>query len=494
MSNVSHHVIRRQYLHVELNGTEADGFALQRILPALYQDALAPAIERVLDRCGPVDGHLSIDRLEIDAGETTLERLEFAIAELVSQAMERSLREEVSRVSSAPPIVARHVRPKTAVNSVTEAFVYFLKTGSLPWSFRLSKGVSLEQAILALWRDPVKASTISSSRAGEIRRVLGSATARQRLTLQFSMEFLETLLLVVSPESKSVLDRVLQGISDTEDSIDIQQFVRHLWETTILCLAEDRVLTPVLLVRETFQGLPQSVVWMPALAEVLERHWPGATEGDPADTTRIERPESLPLKSVPRDARKGTLPSYAGANDNAAKLNEHPDAREGIYVWNAGVVLLHPFLPQLFSALGIAHEDQLLQPTRALGLLHFLTTGELQVPEYELVLPKILCDVALDTSVTYAMDLSLTERDEATALLNAVIRHWNALGDSSPDALRGTFLLRPGKVSLRRDGDWLLQVETKGFDILLDHLPWGFSTIKLPWMKSMLWVEWSSAM
>jgi hypothetical protein len=51
-------------------------------------------------------------------------------------------------------------------------------------------------------------------------------------------------------------------------------------------------------------------------------------------------------------------------------------------------------------------------------------------------------------------------------------------------------LLRPGKLIRKEDGDWLLQVESRTFDVLLEHLPWGISMIKLPWMKKMLWVEW----
>ena len=70
------HIIRQQYLHVELNGTEPDGMALQNRLSDLCQQWLTPAIERVLDRWAPSDGHLTIERLEIDAGTLTLERFE----------------------------------------------------------------------------------------------------------------------------------------------------------------------------------------------------------------------------------------------------------------------------------------------------------------------------------------------------------------------------------------------------------------------------------
>jgi len=76
-------------------------------------------------------------------------------------------------------------------------------------------------------------------------------------------------------------------------------------------------------------------------------------------------------------------------------------------------------------------------------------------------------------------------------LLQAVIGHWDALRNTTPDGLRGTFLTRPGKLSQRPDGDYLLQVESQSFDILLERLPWGIGVVKLPWMERMLWVEWA---
>jgi hypothetical protein len=41
------------------------------------------------------------------------------------------------------------------------------------------------------------------------------------------------------------------------------------------------------------------------------------------------------------------------------------------------------------------------------------------------------------------------------------------------------------------EGSWRLQVEQKAIDILLGSLPWGLNVVKLPWMESMLMVEWS---
>ena len=121
-----------------------------------------------------------------------------------------------------------------------------------------------------------------------------------------------------------------------------------------------------------------------------------------------------------------------------------------------------------------------------------MITGQTIAPEYEMILSKIFCNIPLESPVESDMALTNAEKTEAEALLEAVIQHWDALRNTSIDALRGTFLLRLGKLSLRDDGDWLLQVESKTVDILLNQLPWGISMIQLPWMQRMLWVEWAN--
>jgi hypothetical protein len=207
----------------------------------------------------------------------------------------------------------------------------------------------------------------------------------------------------------------------------------------------------------------------------LAQQWPEAANKAPND-------QLLPTEPIP--------PLRPSFQNGTVERNQHPEVREGLYVENAGLVLVHPFLPQFFSALGIAEKARLLQPDRALSLLHYLTTGQTVAPEYELVLPKILCDVPLGTPVESQVELTAAEQEESIALLEALIRHWGALRNSSPDGLRGAFLLRPGKVSLQDDGDWYLQIESRTHDILLDQLPWGLSMIKLPWMGKMLRVAW----
>jgi hypothetical protein len=424
------HIIRRQYLHVELNGTESEGLALQHRLSDLCQQLLIPAIEGVLDHCAPPRGHLIIDRLEIDAGTLTLERLEDELAESVTEVLEKVLQEQIPTgdfLSVAPD--NDNVQHKTTQQTINEVFIFFLKTGSLPWWFHLPQGKNLEQTILESWQEMKRSDDVLRSKESAVLHTLYSATARKRLTCQFSSVFIENLLSRLSP-------------------------------------AKDVVVS------------------------LLKSQWPEA--GKKVNTDRTKNAEPIPadlpvskkkmayIDNKPEEPTKKS-PDY---------VDSYLDIKEGLYIDHAGLVLLHPFLPQFFESLNVIAGDKLLQPDRALCLLHFLVTGQVFAPEYELILPKILCNIPLETPVEANVELKIAELEEAEALLEAVIRHWKALRNTSIDGLRETFLVRPGKVSLHDNGDWLLQVESITFDILMNQLPWGIGMIKLPWMDKMLWVEW----
>src|SRR5882672_5972446 len=101
MSSSQHHIIRRQYLHVELDGTEADGLSLQRTLPELCEGPLLNTLDKVLGKSVPVDEHWLIDSLEIDAGAFSLENFERDFLGEVAEKIEKSLRERTTSAAFA---------------------------------------------------------------------------------------------------------------------------------------------------------------------------------------------------------------------------------------------------------------------------------------------------------------------------------------------------------------------------------------------------------
>jgi contractile injection system tape measure protein len=472
MSERPNHVIRRQIVEIDLHGTESDGMALQRRLPDLCNRLVTPVLDLALARCDPNDQWIVVERLDVDLGRMSPDALERDLPEAIGRAVESFFRDHPS--PSGQMEEAGNIQHRTDRETADDALIMFLRTGRLPWSFRIPPGRHLEEVLLTAWT--AREETPSPARRGALLDVLAVANARRRLQRQFSPEFLKSLLRLLSDAAAATVDVCLRWVQDLDhNNLPAgEQLLAQLWESAFAGISSGSMPSPRELLVAAWRAVPADTrghgevraLLAPVLPDLVTDVEHGATQSrtasHPPDRTRL-----LPMR-----------PIAAGG-----------EGVDGIYVDNAGVVLLHPFLPRCFEALGIAEGGRLVQPERALSLLHYLATGELSAPEYVLVLAKVLCDIAIDEPVG-AVTLSDAESAEAIALLEATIRHWEALRDTGTDALRSTFLMRSGMLTADDDGGWLLRVESQTFDILLDHLPWGISMIQLPWMQRLLRVEW----
>jgi len=182
----------------------------------------------------------------------------------------------------------------------------------------------------------------------------------------------------------------------------------------------------------------------------------------------------------------------ATAAQTRNKKKHLPDTGDLIDVNNCGVVILHPFLKAYFADLNLLADSDFIDSearARAVLLLNYLATGKADAAEFDLTLQKVLCGYPLEDTLEASIQLTDKEKTESDNLLNAVIDYWPPLKNTSIAGLRSTFLQRNGNLELKESG-WLLKVEQKTVDILLGKLAWGFSTIRLPWMKKMLSVDW----
>lgn len=96
----------------------------------------------------------------------------------------------------------------------------------------------------------------------------------------------------------------------------------------------------------------------------------------------------------------------------------------------------------------------------------------------------------MDMPCVFDGQMDLDEMEKAALdLIQALIKHWTALKNASINGVRESFLNRE---AILRDQDthWTLQVERKGFDVLVDALPWSFSLVKTPWMDNPMEVQW----
>ncbi len=179
-------------------------------------------------------------------------------------------------------------------------------------------------------------------------------------------------------------------------------------------------------------------------------------------------------------------------DDETVDINIKQRAGSSIHIHNAGLVILHPFLQDLFQKLHYVDEQKKLKANcvhKAVCYTQWLLSAQEEFFENELVLNKILCGVPPEAVIDIQQSFTEEEKETGIQLLTAVIKHWSILKNTSVTGLQQTFLLRKG-ILRNNVEEWELQVESSAVDILLDQLPWGISFIILPWMDRGLIVNW----
>ena len=196
---------------------------------------------------------------------------------------------------------------------------------------------------------------------------------------------------------------------------------------------------------------------------------------------------------------KNQTESEKGAEFNVAALgsphnlfDEEEDIQEDIYVENAGLVLLAPYLPRYFETLGLLENHKFKDKDaaeRGAHLLQYMVNGNTNSAEYLLVLNKVLCGIKTGLPIISGIEVSQEEEELSESLLRGIIVNWPALKNTSIDGLKESFLQRQAHFQLKENA-WHLLVESKGFDMLLDGIPWNYKTVKHPWMDSLINVDW----
>ena len=168
---------------------------------------------------------------------------------------------------------------------------------------------------------------------------------------------------------------------------------------------------------------------------------------------------------------------------------------EALTVGNAGLCLLAPWFVRLFAMLGWLDEERkkfrsTASKVRAVFLLQYTVCGEeREWREAELAFNRLLTDLPGNVPLPGRLPLTEEERQTADSMVAGVKANWPQMGGTSVEGFRGSFLLREGTLE-QEEEHWLLTVEEKAYDILLETVPWGFRQIRLPWLKKHVQVRW----
>lgn len=425
---------------------------VRRAIRENYETLVARPLGAALDRAEASVGIERHRRIEVDLGAFSPDEFGAALARHITEAIPRSA------------VSGGHAWRRERQNDDAGLLLSFLEHGTFAWP---SPGKALDAITQALVS---REDAYLERFAGRLVLLFSS---KPSAALRFARQCPARLVLAIV----AILGRLKFGRRRLT-----QVSARHLGEADAPRLAA----ALVQLARQ--HGLPDA-----------ERRWlaklvSGADELSPihnANEARVSGPDrSDPFgarSDEPLAARLIPLPKAANSATEGAAV------AETLPLEAAGLVILHPFIVPLFAACELLSEEGEFrgekERARAVLLLHFSVTGEAEVPEPELALAKLLCGIEIAESVPRQLEPTALERSECDAMLASAIRHWGALGESSSEALRETFLKRPGQ--LRKKGeDWRLAVEQRGVDVLLDRLPWAISLVKTRFMARPLRVEW----
>lgn len=163
-------------------------------------------------------------------------------------------------------------------------------------------------------------------------------------------------------------------------------------------------------------------------------------------------------------------------------------------VWsmtNAGLVLLWPLLPRLFSTLGWLDEGCFVDEQarwQAVGCLDWLTWGDAEPADWRSPCTRLLCDVAWETPFV-AFPPSALHQTELDQWLGQALAAVPILARCTPADVRIFFLQRMGTFN---EESRTLTIETEASDVLLRYLPWPLTQVVLPWLPSPIQVDWNS--
>lgn len=519
------HRIGRQVFELQTPSAEAFG-QWSRALPELFARSVQPALEQELDRLFPQGAAVQVDRLIIDLG--TLPAVNFE--QEFSKRLLRQLLDSLPGVSKNDTGSSGTFSSKTtdqALGYVTlspeqkvwDTLRYFLQNGTLPWYAEASlRAADLEEMLLRTEFFDRAFPTLFR----EMQQSLGSEQTAMRLAGHFSEAFQHRALSVLLPDVPLVFFKkykaVLLEASGMGATGHLQRdFVRLLWsvlakrsESSAADVLAD-IAAAVFSQQQTSAGATRLVASKVAaiptispsertLQKVLVKKL-SAAHRSAGSATQARQDDGSLLRNTDLEKKSDIGNPKHGAAAPAEKpkpgATKRPSTQssaqeDSLYVSLAGAVLLHPFLETFLNELGLLADRNFSSPeaqSLAVYLLGYLASGEYPEPEWNLVVPKLLCGMEPEALLELPPDFLPEWAALADELLQAAIGHWTALGGISPDGLRQTFLQRAGK-AVRTDSGWAIYVEQKTEDILLHRLPWGISWVKLPWTDGFMQVYW----
>ncbi len=475
----STHLINR--LHFEIRCPEQEqAFTLRHHFAQTLQPEIAEIIDQVCSEYVSEQEWLRIDKLELDLGHFAPNVFTRDFAATFRDRFAKQLAKQLGQIS----VGQRHAAKQ---NTGLQLFCHFMLLGSLPWWAR-EADVDIHAITLTLCTDM----------PARLRDFFGLHRLNRTVWTRSALQ--------LDDAAKSAVIGLFSELRDAET--DLLHWVETCKTNAIRFDEPERIsgsIRRILLIHAADiidHAREEGAVNKAVLDEVITAANPDRPEsmlqlakaafGEQRTFGHPTSLASLPAKMAIEQSLADSEQPYGGSEDFSLYAEPETGPEQRYVVHHAGLILLAPFFSRFFDACGLL--DGLEWRTKdsqyqAVHALKYLTTGLQKTAEYSLLLEKLICGIGIEEPIPLDIALQEQQIDQAHELLISVIEHWQALKNSSIDGLREAFLKRDGLITQKNNG-WLLQVERKTLDVLLESIPWGYATITLPWNGYLIHVEW----
>jgi hypothetical protein len=512
MTGIQTHIIRKQNL--EVHASVHDAFALKRKMELIMTE-ISPKLNILFDELVSENEWLQIDKLDIQINDISENDLEEELLKKILQSIHEKLEARKYNIRSIEGAVNIPFETVSVSQKTISALIYFLQNGMFPWWFELTSHAAIEEKFLMAFANvPTATADIPT-----LSDALKNDVSRSRLTEQFSEKLFLIIVQLLSKKVSANLFAEIELVRSILNQIAEEHLIDHEKSLIRVYHRSNTVLLQLLSEANNYSTPSILEIWIKSfIADIqqvtrstielkLHQHkilhtyldankisrQPGTYKTESKNQSERASDKSVELSNATKKEFKSEMRPEFTENEaerlqeiSLADLLENTD---GSIVANAGLILVAPFLPELFKNLGISDNSQLTNINQAIAIMHFIVHGNLEYREYDVLLCKVLCGLENNEPIELINQLPDIYTNEVEQMLTTAISYWTALKNTSPDGLREGFLSRNGKLSHRFD-EWFLLVEKKTVDVLLLQLPWTIGFIKLPWMNKMLKVEW----
>lgn len=507
MLKANQHIVDKVFVEIGTS-SEEEAVRIKNNVSTLLREKVFPELELTLDklsaegqiyRFDKVDLSISVDKWN-DAHNVNNQVEKQLITKIDSVASEFLISSQADS-NSLVRIVNGEETEISSTHNLQKIFLHFLEHAYLPWYGRKEQ---LDQLLAAKkWNKSFLAS---------LGKLLSkNEAALDRLALQFSTIHVLNLISAFG-NVKFQREKEWQKKIERLSTLFRNQLLKLLIQVSVVDNTKDRMKEYEELV---IARISERTLEDVSAEQILDEHEEWLKKFIEKNTYKryfllTKHQRNTVLEFIGRRLQSNTLRKGVTENKRSTIENDPTVISRGISfkaekeplffssdvselaVQNAGQVLFHPFLPNLFKHFNWINEQGKIREDYidlAVQTLHYCASGQEDFFEGNMILEKFLCGLPLDFPIPAKSILTEDVKDETELMIKQLISYWPELKNTSPDGLRDMFIKRDGKL-FQKDNGYKLIVEPKVQDVLLDQLQWNISIVKMPWSKNLIFVEW----